>query len=256
MSQHEAFLRPIIETPEDDAPRLVYADWLEDHGDPDRAEFIRVQCRLASIDEDDPERRELLRREYDLLAEHGGEWAAPLVGKVRRWQFRRGFVEQVCLEAKAFLKEAKWLFAFAPVRELDAYGSGPRQVRELFASEHLRRIRRLELDHVKFGDAGAALLAASPNVANLTHLSLQFTQIGRVGLRAIATSPSLSSLRSLDVSANRDLQAADFAAFVSACELPCLERMEWGRWMKVGLDGLRALLASPLAAQLTALEVR
>src|SRR5262249_46165982 len=59
-----------------------------------------------------------------------------------------------------------------------------------------------------------------------------------------------------DVSANRDLQAADFAAFVSACELPCLERMEWGRWMKVGLDGLRALLASPLAAQLTALEVR
>jgi uncharacterized protein (TIGR02996 family) len=28
----------------DDTPRLIYADWLEDHGQPELAEFIRVQC--------------------------------------------------------------------------------------------------------------------------------------------------------------------------------------------------------------------
>ena len=33
----DAFLRDIIEHRDDDAPRLVYADWLEDHGERDRA---------------------------------------------------------------------------------------------------------------------------------------------------------------------------------------------------------------------------
>lgn len=33
----------------DDAPRLIYADWLDEHGEPDRAEFIRVQCEFAPI---------------------------------------------------------------------------------------------------------------------------------------------------------------------------------------------------------------
>jgi uncharacterized protein (TIGR02996 family) len=37
----EDFLQAIIDAPEDDAPRLVYADWLEDNGQPERAEFIR-----------------------------------------------------------------------------------------------------------------------------------------------------------------------------------------------------------------------
>ena len=42
------FLRDICEHPEDDTPRLIFADWLEDHGEPERAEFIRVQCELAA----------------------------------------------------------------------------------------------------------------------------------------------------------------------------------------------------------------
>jgi uncharacterized protein (TIGR02996 family) len=42
-------LHAVAETPYDDAPRLVCADWLEEHGDPDRAEFIRVQCELEPM---------------------------------------------------------------------------------------------------------------------------------------------------------------------------------------------------------------
>ena len=42
MSDNEAFVRAIAEHPDDDAPRLVYADWLEEHGQPERAEFIRA----------------------------------------------------------------------------------------------------------------------------------------------------------------------------------------------------------------------
>src|SRR5829696_7436743 len=46
VTEREALLRAIIENPEDDAPRLVFADWLDEHGEPDRAEFIRLQIEL------------------------------------------------------------------------------------------------------------------------------------------------------------------------------------------------------------------
>jgi uncharacterized protein (TIGR02996 family) len=49
MTPDEAFLADIIESPDDDTPRLVYADWLEDNDQPDRAAFIRVQCRPAKL---------------------------------------------------------------------------------------------------------------------------------------------------------------------------------------------------------------
>jgi uncharacterized protein (TIGR02996 family) len=47
VSDEEALLRAIWAEPDDDAPRLVYAEWLEENGQSERAEFIRVQCVLA-----------------------------------------------------------------------------------------------------------------------------------------------------------------------------------------------------------------
>jgi uncharacterized protein (TIGR02996 family) len=40
-----AFLRAIADAPEDLAPRLVYADWLDEHGYADRAEYLRAEHR-------------------------------------------------------------------------------------------------------------------------------------------------------------------------------------------------------------------
>lgn len=47
MTEREAFLADIIANPTDDVPRLIFADWLEERGEPERANFIRVQCELA-----------------------------------------------------------------------------------------------------------------------------------------------------------------------------------------------------------------
>lgn len=44
-----AFLAAIRAHPADDVARLVFADWLEEHGQEARAEFIRVQVELASL---------------------------------------------------------------------------------------------------------------------------------------------------------------------------------------------------------------
>ncbi len=252
MSLHEAFLRSIIEAPDDDTPRLAYSDWLEENGEPDRAEFIRVQCRLVALDVDDPRRRELQRREYELLADHWGEWAGPLVGRVRRWQFRRGFVEQVKMEAGQFLREAKWLLDFAPIQELHVKYPTLEDLRALVGSKHVRRITRLDLDHAGLGDAGMALLAESPNLARLTDLSVRFNKIGTDGLLALAASPRLKSLRSLDVRAN-DSPRESLGAFAAACRLP-LEGLYWSR--ATAPDDLRALSVSPLAGRLRQLNLR
>jgi uncharacterized protein (TIGR02996 family) len=89
-----AFLAAIAEYPDDDAPRLVYADWLEEQGDADRAAFIRIQCeiaRLLSASEafllpgwrgsggwlDPP--KDLRNREHELLEKHGYDWWEELI---------------------------------------------------------------------------------------------------------------------------------------------------------------------------------
>lgn len=48
--QHERFLRTICERPDDDTPRLIFADWLEEQGQEQRAQWIRVQIELAKLD--------------------------------------------------------------------------------------------------------------------------------------------------------------------------------------------------------------
>jgi uncharacterized protein (TIGR02996 family) len=71
-----ALLQAAKEAPEDDTPRLVLADWLEEYGDADRAEFIRLQLRLApgQPNADDACRE----RAQQLLNRHGGAWLGPL----------------------------------------------------------------------------------------------------------------------------------------------------------------------------------
>src|SRR5438477_6022666 len=107
--------RAVVEAPDDDAVRLVYADWLDDNGDPDSAEFIRLQVRLAGMSAKDAGRPEAERREQELLAAHADEWLRPfrkwlhepggLELKRPRWRFRRGFLERVTLTVETFRKQ-------------------------------------------------------------------------------------------------------------------------------------------------------
>lgn len=48
--EQAGFLAAIVAQPEDDTVRGAYADWLDEHGQPERAEFIRVQCELTRTD--------------------------------------------------------------------------------------------------------------------------------------------------------------------------------------------------------------
>ena len=72
------FLRAIRAEPNEDFPRLVYADWLEENGQAERAEFIRIQCAIAAGTDDDPKRLALTHRENRLWRRFGPIWRAQL----------------------------------------------------------------------------------------------------------------------------------------------------------------------------------
>jgi uncharacterized protein (TIGR02996 family) len=112
MKTHAGFLEAINADPDDDAPRLIYADWLEDNGEDERAEFIRDQCRAASLPACN-ERDELEDRAEDLLRQHRQTWIAPLT-RGERPEFHRGFLERIQMTPRQFPQQAKALFELGP----------------------------------------------------------------------------------------------------------------------------------------------
>ncbi len=115
---HESFLKAILERPDDDIPRLVYADWLDEQGDV-RAEFIRVQCELARFNAGDPWCDDLRIRERVLLDDFAQDWLGPFASIVEDFQFHRGFVEEICISYSTFERLKNELQSWAPLRRVE-----------------------------------------------------------------------------------------------------------------------------------------
>jgi uncharacterized protein (TIGR02996 family) len=114
MSPEVGFLQDVIAHPDDDTVRLIFADWLEEHGDP-RGEFIRLQCESARMAAADARRLIWQQRERWLEAEHP-EWVGPELRELAlSWTFRRGFVEKVTVSASVYLEKAARLSRLAPI---------------------------------------------------------------------------------------------------------------------------------------------
>src|SRR5262245_48239255 len=127
-----ACLRLILADPDADGPRLVYADWLDEHGHTDRAEFIRAQCAAAQMPADAARRSAFQQRADVLLEQYRLAWSGPLSGLATRWEFRRGFPDEAHLAARTFLEHADAIFAALPVRHVvlhDVAGHLPALVR-------------------------------------------------------------------------------------------------------------------------------
>src|SRR5215470_6725424 len=87
MTTLAALLREAAENPEEDAPRLVLADWLDDHGQHDRAEVVRLGLELARLDEHDP-RMPALRKRHDELTARNAAWFGDLPQWGSTWNSR------------------------------------------------------------------------------------------------------------------------------------------------------------------------
>jgi uncharacterized protein (TIGR02996 family) len=260
MTHDEAFLQAIIETPDDDTPRLVYADWLEEHGDADRAEFIRAQVQLGCLLEEDPRRPALKLRERALLSEHEATWAGPFRGRVESWKFRRGFVEQITTGAAKFLTQTEQLFRLAPIRHV-RLRRATWCLHRLAECPFLGRLTGLDLGgngHRPGGanfllPSGFRALAASPYLQRLTTLLLFATNINVFDLQHLVSAPALKGLTTLDLGGN-DLGAAAARVLASAPSLGRLTALRLHR-AQLGNAGVRLLAASPYLTRLTDLDL-
>src|SRR5262245_34964824 len=115
---YPAFLAAIRDAPDDDLPRLVCADWLEDDSQADRAEFVRVQIELGRGVSPRVRARELLVRLRTLIREHRGRWLGLLSTHAPDSVFERGFVEAVRLDGATLLKHAPAIFDEHPIHRL------------------------------------------------------------------------------------------------------------------------------------------
>jgi uncharacterized protein (TIGR02996 family) len=289
-AEGEALLRDIIDHPDDDTPRLVYADWLDDHGDGDRAELIRVQCRLASLPEGHAEASKLAKREKELLKEHGTAWSDTHLGMVG--ELRRGFIEHVTTWPHNFIESGAELVSTFPVRSLrlrvDAEdttalsrlagvpalarithlsferpvgslfvqsppGLSDAGLRALLASEHLVSLRDLDLSRCWLYFSGVQALAEAPLLRSLERLELSGNSITHEAVRALAESPHLAGLRYLGLSGTR-LSPVAAQTLASSRYLRNLRELDLSH-TRIQTSGVQALVATDFLANMEVLRL-
>jgi uncharacterized protein (TIGR02996 family) len=244
-----AFLDRVCADPDDDGPRLILADWLDEHGDP-RGEFIRVQLALARLPADDPHREALVEREAALLARFHVPWTEGFKGLAAGPEFRRGFVETINIDGRTFLRRADELFRMAPIRHVRLLDVGStferliqspqlarltaltvyaqhmddRLTRLLAESPYLEGLRSLNIGRNRVGDRGVERLAWSPRFRQLVDLNLSDNAIGDGGARVLAESSNLAGLMSLELRRN-ELTRAGLGYLVASNVLASLRHL-------------------------------
>lgn len=226
LTDERPFLDAVFERYSDDRPRLVYADFLDDSDEPERAELIRVQLALSRLGDDDPRRPALSDRQAELLAQNRAAWTAHLAGLVLSVDFRRGIPDSASVDAATFLARGGELFDRLRVRRLRLLDAGD-LMPKLAQSPLLSRVSELDLCGADVGNDGLALLSRSPHLKHLDALDLGFNALDDAGIEALSRSSLLPNLTTISLNDND----------------------------RISSDGLRALADSPFFAGLTALDV-
>jgi uncharacterized protein (TIGR02996 family) len=203
---HEPLLRAICADPEDDTVRLVYADWLQENDDPERAEFIRVQIeyewRRAARACDGA----FLRR-YRAACRKAGRWRneLPRVPGVS-WPgfFRRGFAHEIAVsDGRQLVRNRKPVFEAAPVDTASIAGAGLETLTRVLELSEMNRVSRLWLRHCRLAPGEWGVVARCRHLARLEFLGIappfrpsrrraDWTLLTEADARALAESPFLT----------------------------------------------------------------
>jgi uncharacterized protein (TIGR02996 family) len=250
---HNAFLDEIRADPEDTIPRLIYADWLEENGNP-LAELIRVQCELAEMDVEADGRAALRQRERELLADYEQRFVQPL----RKFaphgiEIRRGFIEELRIDAQTFIEHASEIVELLPALCSLNLRKARKSLDELVHLPELQHVRFLDLRMADLGDAGIQKLLQSPHLRDIVELNLHGNSLSTKGVQALSVSDSLRNLRSLNLGANRLTVPACRALSMS----PVLRDLQSLSLWSTGLNdkALARLAATDRLAGLTRLDV-
>jgi uncharacterized protein (TIGR02996 family) len=244
----KAFLKRILMHPEDDAPRLIFADWLEDQTmtpsinrlgtslewGPERGRFIRIQIALAQMKDEqtreielsgisrrDQAQNEYIREEQELLDKYLADWMSPLAtGAV----FSRGFVEQVNVSARGLLRYAHELFAATPLRHLCLLDVGD-GLPGVFQCQFLSRLSALTVHASHIGLRLARSIAQTEHLAGIKRLHLTGNTFRDDAIEQLVASPVMANLEELDLGKNElgETSAQYLASFPQFSSLRELE---------------------------------
>jgi uncharacterized protein (TIGR02996 family) len=266
--QEESFLQAILDDPDDDNVRLVYADWLEENGQPERGELIRVQIALVRLPDDDDRRAELAARERRLLLAHGKEWKDGVRGF-----FVRGFLERLNdwgggWDPDEFAAQAPDICARHPIRELSLETpETPGWGKRVAACPQLSRLHTLRLQAAPsdyFSPPGQGSfedtleLLRSPHLVNLRGLELSNGNYveGELPLGLLEPDerlPALRNLQRLNLGYS-EVTDATVQALVASRLVETLTHLDLSS-NPITPVGLRVLHDSPLWSRLEALNL-
>lgn len=215
----------ILAAPDDDEPRLVWADAVGG----ERGELVVIQCRLAREALPAGEHAALARRCEELLGAYGRMWSG-FAGEraIKRCMFRRGFVEVI----EANVTEMPWpqIFELAPlVTALDIKGitqivdhrtaTGSVDpiafLAEMFAQPKFERLRAVGIDD-----------AALYEVYGDDEWSNAYTSRADEVLALIADSDALVGIRTLAI--HDRITSRGLVALARSKALPSIERLRLG----------------------------
>ena len=242
--------------PDSDDARLVYADWLLEHGDP-RGEFITESVREEQIqDWNDPKKKEAGAKAEKLRKKHEKEWVAPIRPYIRSWSWRRGFLSRVTCDGGLFVEGAAAICAVSPDLYVEITGLKPKQVPGLAAAP-LGKLYSLSLSQQRLDDEQGRILFASPTLAGLRELDLSHNALRGPAMQALASNPVRTSLRSLRVDNVAFLDDGPIALAASPGFPELRELRMSAGWNKGGFGaaGARALAASKAFPRLESLSI-
>jgi len=199
VSDQQAFMNSIIDDPDDDLPRLIYADWLEEQGNP-RGEFIRLQCAMAELPWYDPGQKALEFRANQLRKKHQREWVEELDLVNRNIDFQRGFIDNIVLTAKNFITQGEAYYRRTPVHwmRLTRIAS---HIKDLVKSPNLERLRSFDLSRVPVSNSDFHSLLNSKFLSNV--VEFQFRYLGCIvdgsHWMALADAPFANTIQKLDL---------------------------------------------------------
>jgi uncharacterized protein (TIGR02996 family) len=255
-----SFLAAIRQAPDDDTPRLVYADWLEDGAGLDsptshpveRAEFIRVQVELARGVRDNGRRLELLARLRELSQLYRREWLGPLEVWMPEAVFERGFVEYADTDAQRFVEQAARVFTAHPIHRLRLrHAAG--WMERVASSPCLALLSGLDLRNNALLPDDVHALALSGHTHRLAHLDLSAAGLTLIELVLVVQSQALSNLRTMVVKTN-NLRDEGAVAVSRIHGLPALERLDLSN-NQITDEGAEALAAGVARPALTCLRL-
>lgn len=234
----DSFIQEIIANPRDDHIRLVFADFLEEQGDP-RAELIRIQLERKEISRFDKQYAKLRKKELQLLRKHGGFGSAP--GVVRVLDTHGGFVDSIEVTVARFIKLQDEIFAAAPIREVHLKAKSKKfdRVRE---SPYLARLARISLNYNDATNDELIRFVKNPNLKTLEGLTLNASEMAPSVAIEVAQSSALTELKKLELYGHF-LNTSSCRAIAESAILTKLEDLQIASGQTD--DSLHAIAASP-----------